>query len=177
MNVVFRSSGEPTSQAPVMRNAIKSINPNVPVYDVQTLDQLLSNSLGPRRFTMFLLGCFAGLALLLACVGLFGVMAYLVSQRSHEIGVRLALGAHPGNIFRLIVGRGMQLALVGVGLGLLSSFGLVHFLESLLFQIKPTDGLTFASVPLVLLAVALLACYIPARRATKVDPIVALRYE
>jgi putative ABC transport system permease protein len=177
MFLVIRSSNEPTSQTSAVRDTVRAIDPNVPIYDIQTLEQMLSNSLGPRRFTMFLLGCFACVALVLACVGLFGVMAYLVSQRSHEIGVRLALGAQPNDVFRLIVGRGLLLAVVGAGLGLAGAFWLVRFLEDLLFQIKTTDALTFTIAPILLLVVALLACYVPARRAMKVDPIVALRYE
>ena len=126
---------------------------------------------------MFLLGSFAAAALLLACVGLFGVMAYLVSQRTHEIGVRLALGARPGDVFRLIIGRGMALAAVGSTLGLAGAWMFGRVLESLLFQIPATDPITLVSAPVLLLTVALLACYVPARRAMRVDPMVALRYE
>jgi putative ABC transport system permease protein len=177
MNLVIRTSGEPASQVSAVRSALVSIDPNIPVYDIRTVDELLSNSLGSRRFTMFLLGTFAAVALLLACVGLFGVMAYLVSQRTHEIGVRLALGARPGDVFRLIIGRGMALATAGSALGLAGAWAIGRFLESMLFQIKPSDPITLASAPVLLLAVALLACYVPARRAMKVDPMVALRYE
>jgi putative ABC transport system permease protein len=126
---------------------------------------------------MFLLGSFAAVALVLACVGLFGVMSYLVSQRTHDIGVRLALGAVPADIFRLVVGRGMALASGGALLGLAAAFWLSRSLEALLFQVRPTDLLTFATVVIVLLAVALIACAVPARRATRVDPVIALRYE
>jgi putative ABC transport system permease protein len=177
MNLVIRTSGEPTSQVAAIRSVLGTIDPNIPVYDIRTAEELLSNSLGSRRFTMFLLGVFAAVALLLACVGLFGVMAYLVSQRTHEIGVRLALGAKPGDVFRLIIGRGMSLAAVGSVLGVGGAWAIGRFLEAMLYQIRPTDPVTLASAPLVLLAVALLACYVPARRAMKVDPIVALRYE
>ena len=177
MNLVIRTSGEPAAQVSGIRGVLGSIDPNLAVYDVRSVDEILSNSLGSRRFTMFLLGVFAGVALLLACVGLFGVMAYIVSQRTHEIGVRLALGASQGAVFRLIIGRGMALASVGSALGLAGAWAIGRFLESMLYQIKPTDPTTLAIAPVVLLAVALLACYVPARRAMKVDPMVALRYE
>jgi putative ABC transport system permease protein len=177
MNLVIRTSGEPTAQVSAIRSTVGSIDPNIALYGITTAEALLSNSLGSRRFTMFLLAVFAGVALLLACVGLFGVMAYLVSQRTHEIGVRLALGARPGDVFRLIIGRGMTLASVGSALGLGGAWAIGRFLETMLYQVKPTDPITLASAPVVLLAVALLACYVPARRAMKVDPMVALRYE
>ena len=176
-SLVVRTRSEPTALASMVRGALRSIDANVPVYEVQTVEQMLSDSLGSRRFNMFLLGSFAGVALLLASVGLFGVMAYLVSQRTREIGVRLALGAQPHAVFRLVIGHGMQLALIGAGVGLAGAFGLARFLETLLFQIKPTDALAFTVAPALLLGVALLACYIPARRAMKVDPMVALRCE
>ncbi len=175
--LVVRTRTEPMAQTPAVRAILRSIDANVPVYDIQTIEQLLYDSLGSRRFNMFLLGSFAAVALLLASVGLFGVMAYLVSQRTHEIGVRLALGARPRDVFRLVIGRGMLLTLIGAGVGLVAAFGLARFLETLLFQVRPTDALVFTVAPVVLLVVALLACYIPARRAMKVDPMVALRYE
>jgi putative ABC transport system permease protein len=160
-----------------VRGVLRSIDANVPVIEVQTVEQLLYDSLGSRRFNMFLLGSFAAVALLLASVGLFGVMAYLVSQRTHEIGIRLALGARPRDVFRLVIGRGTLLAAMGAAVGILAAFGLARYLETLLFQIKPHDGLAFTAAPALLLGVALLACYLPARRATKVDPVVALRHE
>ncbi len=175
--LVVRTRAEPTAQTSAVRAILRSIDANVPGYDIQTIEQLLYDSLGSRRFNMFLLASFAGVALLLASVGLFGVMAYLVSQRTHEIGVRLALGARPRDVFRLVIGRGMLLTLIGAGVGLVAAFGLARFLESLLFQVKPTDALVFTVAPVLLLGVALLACYVPARRAMKVDPMVALRYE
>jgi putative ABC transport system permease protein len=177
MNLVIRTSTDPTAHASAVRSTLASIDPNVPVYEIRTVDELLFTSLGSRRFTMFLLVAFAAVALLLACVGLFSVMAYLVSQRTHEIGVRLALGARPGDVFRLVIGRGMALATIGSSLGLAGAWAIGRFLETLLYQIKPTDPITLVSAPILLLAVALLACYVPARRAMKVDPMVALRYE
>ncbi len=147
------------------------------ISNVRTAEEILALSVGPRRFNMFLLGSFAAVALVLACVGLFGVMSYLVSQRTHDIGVRLALGAVPGDIFRLVIGRGMALAGGGAAIGLAAAFWLSRSLEALLFQVRPTDLLTFATVVIVLLTVALIACAVPARRATRVDPVIALRYE
>jgi putative ABC transport system permease protein len=177
MDLVIRTSGDPPSHAPAIRSTLSQIDPYVPVYEIRSMDELLSNTLGSRRFTMFLLGVFAGIAVLLACVGLFSVMAYLVSQRTHEIGVRLALGARPKDVFGLIIGRGMSLAGAGSVLGLGGAWAIGRFLETLLYQIKPTDAITLASAPVVLLLVALVACYVPARRAMKVDPMLALRYE
>jgi putative ABC transport system permease protein len=175
--LVVRTRAEPTAQTSAVRGVLRSIDATVPVYDIQTVEQLLYDSLGSRRFNMFLLGSFAGVALLLASVGLFGVMAYLVSQRTHEIGIRLALGARPRDVFRLIIGRGLLLASIGAAVGLVAAFGLARSLETLLFQVKPTDALAFTVAPALLLGVALLACYVPARRAMKVDPLVALRCE
>jgi putative ABC transport system permease protein len=175
--LVVHTRTEPAAQTAAVRGVLRSIDANVPVIDIQTVEQLLYDSLGSRRFNMFLLGSFAAVALLLASVGLFGVMAYLVSQRTHEIGIRLALGARPRDVFRLVIGRGMLLALVGAAVGLVAAFGLARFLDTLLFQVKPTDALAFTVAPVLLLGVALLACYVPARRATKVDPMVALRCE
>jgi putative ABC transport system permease protein len=138
---------------------------------------LLSDSVSPRRFSAVLTGIFSILALLLAAVGIYGVMSYAVSQRTHEFGIRMALGAQPDDVRSLIVGRGAKLAFIGVALGLLGAFGFTRLLASLLFGVKPTDPLTFAGVALLLVFVALVACYFPARRAMKVDPLVALRYE
>lgn len=177
MSLVVRTRAEPMAQTPAVRGVLRSIDANVPVYEIRTVGQLLYDSLGSRRFNIFLLGSFAGVSLILASVGLFGVVAYLVSQRTHEIGVRLALGARPYDIFKLVIGRGMLLALVGLGVGLAAAFGLARFLESLLFQVKPTNAFVFTVAPTLLLGVAVLACYTPARRAMNVDPMIALRYE
>ena len=177
MSLVVRSAMDPLSHVEAIRDAIRQIDPSVPIYDVRTLDDLLSESFGPRRFNMYLLGCFAAVALVLACVGLFGVLAYLVSQRTRDIGIRLALGAARHDVVKLIVGQGMALALAGAVLGVVGAFGSARLMQSLLFSVSPRDPLTFAAVPLVLIAVALVACYLPARRAMRVDPLVALRSE
>jgi ABC-type antimicrobial peptide transport system permease subunit len=142
-----------------------------------TMDQRVAKSVASKRFVMFLLGIFSMLALGLAAVGIYGVMAYLVTQRTQEIGVRMALGAQKRDVLKLVVGRGMALAIVGTVIGLFASLALTRLMRSLLFEVTPTDWLTFVIVSVVLLVVALLACYIPARRATKLDPLIALRYE
>ena len=175
MSIVWRSSVDPASHVAAVRDLIRRIDPTVPLFSVESLDNLLANSFAPRRFNMYLLGVFAGAALLLATIGLFGIMAYFVAQRTGEIGVRLALGADRRDIFRLILGRGLALAATGAVIGVCGAFWLTRVMQSLLFSVSTTDPGTFVAVPTLLVLVALLACYIPARRATKVDPIVALR--
>ncbi|HJR61894.1 MAG TPA: ABC transporter permease [Vicinamibacterales bacterium] len=178
MSLVVRSAlDDPLSHADGIRGAIRQIDPKVPVYEVREAGDLLTESFGSRRFNMYLLGCFAAIAMTLAAVGLFGVLAYLVSQRSRDIGIRLALGAARGDIVRLIVGQGMGLAIAGAALGVMLALTTVHKMQSLIFSVSPRDPLTFVAVPVVLLAVALSACYLPARRAMRVDPLVALRSE
>jgi putative ABC transport system permease protein len=147
----------------------------VPVFDIVTADELLAQSTGPRRFRLFLLGGFAATALVLACIGLFGVMAYLVSQRVHEIGLRLALGAQRADVFRLVVGRGLLLASGGAVAGVALALSVAPSLRSMLFGVDPFDAPTFIGAPALLVAVSLIACYVPARRAMRVDPLVALR--
>jgi ABC-type antimicrobial peptide transport system permease subunit len=141
------------------------------------MDQLLAGSLSRSRFTMLVLGVFAALALVLACVGIYGVIAYSVTQRIQEFGIRMALGANRHDVFRLVLGQGTRLTLLGIGLGIVAALIVTRLMATLLYGISATDPLTFAAVALLLALVALAACYIPARRATRVDPIVALRYE
>jgi putative ABC transport system permease protein len=177
MTLVTRTVGDPVDSVAAVRREVQSIDKDQPVYNIRTMRQLLGASLAQRRFNMILLTAFAVIALLLAASGLFGVMAYSVAQRTHEIGLRLALGAQPRDVLKLVVGNGMALALLGVAAGLVGAFTLTRLMSTLLFGVTPTDAATFAVVSVGLLGVALLACYIPARRATKVDPMVALRYE
>jgi len=177
MSLVVRSADDPLSHLDGIRAAMRDIDPTVPIFDVRALDDLLAESFGSRRFNMYLLGCFATAAAGLSCVGLFGVLAYLVSQRTRDIGIRLALGAARRDVITLIVGRGMTLALSGAAIGLATAFGAARLMKSLLFSVSPWDPLTFVTVPLLLIVVALIACYLPARRATRVDPLVALRSE
>jgi putative ABC transport system permease protein len=160
-----------------VRQAIWSIDKDLPFTEVQTMDQRLSQSFAGRRFYMILLGIFSALALVLSLVGIYGVMSYTVAQRTREIGVRMALGAGRRHVLGLVLGRGLVLTLIGTVAGLAGAFALTRFLASLLYGVHPTDAATFAVVSLLLAAIATLACYIPARRATKVDPLVALRYE
>jgi putative ABC transport system permease protein len=176
-DLVVRTSVEPTSVAPAVRDAVREIDAYQPVSSVRTLEEVLGRDTAQRRVGVILLAAFAGLALLLAALGIYGVLAFFVVQHTPEIGVRMALGASPADVLRMVVGRGMRLALAGVGCGLLAAFALTRLIESQLFGVSPADPLTFAGIALLLAAVALLACLVPARRATKVDPMVALRYE
>jgi putative ABC transport system permease protein len=174
--VMVRATGNPLLLASAVREQVKALDKDQPL-TITTMDQVFSNSVAGQRFNSLLLGLFGALALVLAMVGVFGVINYSVAQRTHEIGIRLALGAQRGDVFRLIVGQGLLLALLGVGLGSGGAFVLTRLLTGLLYGVSPTDAETFVIVSLLLTAVALLACYMPARRATKVDPLVALRYE
>jgi putative ABC transport system permease protein len=174
---VIRTSSDPVALAAAVTDVIHKSDANLPVTQVATLDDLVSDSVSPRRFSAVLIGIFSGIALLLAAVGIYGVMSYVVGQRTHEIGIRVALGAQPGEIWTLVVGRAAKLAIAGIAIGLAGSFALTRYLSSLLFDVKATDPLTFAAVALLLVTVALASCYVPARRAMRVDPMVALRYE
>jgi putative ABC transport system permease protein len=168
---------DPAQMAHAARAAVRAFDSNQLIWRTQTLEDLLRTSLAPRRFNMMLLGIFAGVALLLAAVGLYGVMSYSVSWRTQEIGIRMALGAQQRDVLKLVLRQGMLMTLIGVGIGLVSAMALSRLLGSLLYGVSPTDAFTFVAVSIVLTAVALIACLIPARRATKVDPIVALRSE
>jgi putative ABC transport system permease protein len=176
---VARTSVKPASLETAMRRAEAKAAPDVPIVKLRTVDAIREQSLQARDmgFYEWLLIVFAAIAVVLTVVGVFGVTSYSVSRRTHEIGIRMALGARKGDVLRMVVRRGLKLAVIGVAIGIAGAFGLTRFLSSLLYGVKPTDPLTFVAVSLILLAVALLACYIPARRAAKVDPMVALRYE
>jgi predicted permease len=177
MNLLIRTTGEPGELAAVVRNEIRSIDKTVPVYGIATLESRLADAVAERRFQTWLLSLFSALALLLAAGGIYGLLHQSVALRRREIGVRQALGAQPRDVLRLVIGQGMSLALYGIGVGLLAAFGLTRVLSGLLFGVTATDPVTFIAAPLALLLVALLACYLPARRATKVDPMLALRNE
>ena len=177
VSLVLRTNGEPTAMTAAVRNEIRALDKGIPVFNVKTMNDVLLTSVGPRRTPMLLLSAFAGVALLLAMIGIYGVTAYYVTQRTQEIGIRMALGAQMSDVMKLVLRGGMALALIGIGVGLAGAFALTRLMTSLLFAVEPTDGVTFASVSLCLLVTASIACYLPARRATKVDPLVALRYE
>ena len=177
VGVVLRTQGDPTAVITSVRRAVAEVDPREIVYGVQTLDDIIATSFAARRFSMILLSTFAGLALLLSCVGIYGVISYVVSQRTHEMGLRMALGAQRGDVMNLVLGEGARMALIGVMIGVAAALVLTRLMTNQLFGVTPHDPLTFAAVAIVLMLVALLACYLPARRATRVDPMVALRYE
>jgi putative ABC transport system permease protein len=173
--IYLRTAGDPGTLGDAIRPEVEAVDPNVPVYAVRTMEDVVARSMAERRFALQILGFFAGVALLLAAIGIYGVMAYTFSQRRHEIGIRIALGAQPRDILRMALSEGMTLVAVGLGSGLVGALILTRFLRSMLYAVSPNDPLTFAALPALLAAVALLACFVPARRATQVDPLVALR--
>ena len=177
MSLVVRSAVEPSSLTSSIRAAVAAIDKDQPIFDIHTMQQLVDDSISTRRLTLVLLGIFSALALILAAIGIYGVMAYSVALRTQEIGIRMALGAQPKDVLRLVLGQGARIAFFGVGIGLAAAAALSRALSSLLFSVSASDPITFAAVAVLLMAVALLACYIPARRALRVDPIIALRYE
>jgi putative ABC transport system permease protein len=177
MQLVVRAAVEPGALTGPVRQAIHALDPDVPLHKLTTMRQLVSASAAQRRFTLLLIAVFAAVALLMAAIGLYGVMAYSVTQRTQEIGIRVALGAQRADVLRLVVGQGLRLVAVGVTLGLMAALALTRLMQTLLFEVSATDPVTFAGVALLLTLVALLACWIPARRAATVDPLVALRSE
>ena len=176
-DLIVRTTGDPASLIGAVREAVWSVDKDQPISNVRMMDQVLAAAVSRERFQTLLLALFATLALVLACVGLYGVISYAVVQRTHEIGVRMALGAQAGDVVRLVINQGMLLTLIGLVIGVTGAFAVTRVMTEMLFGVTATDPLTFAGVPLVLSVIAFLACYIPAWRATKVDPLVALRYE
>ena len=180
MAILVRSTLDPAIMLPEIRKVVNGMGSQQTIYDVQTMEQVLSASMSRQRFPMILLGIFGGLALVLASVGIYGVISYSVAQRVHEIGIRMALGAQKRDVLQMVIFDGIRLALAGVAVGLAAALVLTRLVaafSSLLYGVKPDDPLTFFAVSVLLTSVALLACYIPSRRATKVDPMVALRHE
>lgn len=177
MRLLVRSTLDSGSIAAAVRREVQAVDPGQPIYAVQTMNLVIENTVRDKSLNTTLLTIFAGVSLLLAVIGVYGVMSYTVAQHTREIGIRMALGAQPRAILKLIMGRGLMLVSVGAVIGVLASFGLTRFIESMLFGVTPTDPLTFVAIVLLLGVVALLACLIPAQRAMRVDPIVVLRHQ
>jgi len=175
--LAVRTTASPQNAIAAIREQVRALDADQPITNVATMEERLSQSLSQPRFSTMLLGLFASVALLLAAVGIFGVMSYVVPQRTHEFGIRMALGAQRIDVLKLVVGHGMRLTVIGLAIGLAASFALTRLMSSLLFGVSATDPLTFLAISMLLASVALMASYFPARRATKVDPIIALRYE
>ncbi|HEV2830122.1 MAG TPA: FtsX-like permease family protein, partial [Pyrinomonadaceae bacterium] len=175
--LAVQTTVRPDTLAATIREQVRALDPDQPVTSIRTADQLLLRTLSEAKFTLLLFGLFAVLALVLAAIGIYGVMATAVTQRTHEIGLRMALGAQKLDVLRLVIGEGMIQVFIGIVAGLAAALALTRLMSSLLFGVSATDPVTLALITLLLASVALLACYLPARRATKVDPLVALRYE
>jgi ABC-type antimicrobial peptide transport system permease subunit len=175
MTVAFRGRTDPAAMLAASKKELRNLDPDLPMFSVRTMEQRVNESLAQRRFSMLLLGVFASVALALATIGIYGVMAYLVNQGTRELGIRIALGASPRNILTLVVRQGMVLAFAGVMLGLAAAFLLTRLIRSLLFGVEAFDPITFAGTSFLLAIVTLLACYIPAQRAARIDPLISLR--
>lgn len=177
MEIVLKTPGDPTLAANDLRQVVKRFDPTLPVYRLNSMEERVGNTLDERRFTTTLLASFAAMALFLASIGIYGVVSYTVSQRTQEIGIRMALGAKRGQVLRLVVGYGLRLVLLGTVVGVAGAFAVSRFMSSLLFNIAPTDVTSFSLASVTLLALALLASYVPAAKAMRIDPLVALRYD
>jgi putative ABC transport system permease protein len=177
MALVLRAQTDPMALVDAVRGQIRTLDADLPVFRIRTAEHYVDQSVASPRFHMLLIGAFAGIALLLAVVGIYGLVAYSVSQRVHEVGIRMALGAHGRDVIKLVVGQGMALTLAGVGIGLLAAFALTRVLASFLYGVSAVDPLTFLGGAILLALVAIAASYLPARRATRVDPLIALRNE
>jgi putative ABC transport system permease protein len=177
MSLVVRTDRNPEGSIAGVRAIVRELDPQLPIYDVSTMHQLLGRSVATRRFNMFLVGIFSALALVLAAIGIYGVMSYTVTARTREIGIRMALGARAGNVLSLVIKDGMKLALAGLAIGIGGALALARLIRTLLFDVTPTDPATFAGVAILLFVVALLACLLPARRASGFNPVDALRHD
>jgi ABC-type antimicrobial peptide transport system permease subunit len=177
MQAVLRTKSDPAAMTAIVRETVHSVNSGLPVEKLTTLSTLVDNAMTQPRFSMLVLGSFGALAIVLACIGMYGVVSYSAAQRTREIGIRMALGAERRTVFAMVVGQGARLAGLGIAIGLAAALGVTRAMTRFLYGVHPTDPQTFAAVSLLLVAVALLACYLPAWRATRVDPMIALRHE
>jgi putative ABC transport system permease protein len=177
LRVAVRGQADPAGLTADIRSVVRGLDPQLALGNVRTMDEVISRSTASRRFSLVLVGSFAALALVLAAIGIYAVLAYSVVRRTHEIGVRMALGARGGDVVRLVLGQGLRVAAIGIVFGVAGALGLTRFLRTLLYEVQPTDPLTFAAVLLLLVSIAAAASYLPVRRAMRVDPMVALRYE